>query len=299
MLLTIDLADPAIDAATGPAAVLLLAVLQGLTEFLPVSSSGHLLLARLALEVREAGLALDVALHVGTLGAVAWAYRADLGRLVRELASGRPRMLLWLLVATLPIAVAGLSLRAVIAGAAQHSAVAGVGFLVTATVLLAGEAGRRRAEAGNEGRAGGDDPVGRAGGTGGDGRQPDAFGSPSFADAVALGLAQAVAIVPGISRSGTTIAVGLVRGMPAVQAARLSFLMSMPAVAGAALVELPGAFEQGFGDLPSGLVLGAALLAGLVGWAALRTLLLVLSRGALRWFAAYCALLGALTLVFG
>lgn len=269
------------DEASGAAAVVLLAVLQGLTEFLPVSSSGHLALGRAAMGVREAGLTLDVALHLGTLAAVVIAYRADVARLFLDLCAGRLRMWGWLILATLPVAVVGLALKDVLERAADSPRVAGVGFLCTALLLLTGEARRPPAQRGAD-----------------DGARGADFGNPRWSDALVLGCAQAVAIVPGISRSGTTIATAFLRGIPAPQAARLSFLMSLPAVSGAALVELPSAASEGFGGLSTGLVAAAVCLAALVGWAALRTLLLVLNRGALRWFAAYCAALGLLALVF-
>lgn len=277
--------DPgAVDEVSGPAAVLVLAILQGVTEFLPVSSSGHLALGRAAMGVEEAGLTLDVALHLGTLAAVIWAYRVDVRRLFADLFAGRLRMWGWLILATVPIAVVGLAVKDLIAEAAESPRVAGLGLLCTAVLLLIGESRRPVEPEGGE--------VDR------DDDGDDGFGRPRWSDALVLGCAQTLAILPGISRSGTTIATAFVRRIPARQAARLSFLMSLPAVSGAALVELPGAATEGFGGLSTFLVAGAAFLAALVGWAALRTLLLVLSRGAFRWFAAYCALLGGLALVF-
>ncbi|MEZ6019562.1 MAG: undecaprenyl-diphosphate phosphatase [Planctomycetota bacterium] len=92
------------DAPTSPLTVLILAVLQGLAEFLPISSSGHLVLGRAALGLKEGGLALDVALHVGTLAAVVLAYRRDVLRLFQDLFAGRFAMWIWLIVATIPAA---------------------------------------------------------------------------------------------------------------------------------------------------------------------------------------------------
>lgn len=284
----------AVQEASSAAAVLLLAVIQGVTEFLPVSSSGHLVLARISMNLREAGLALDVALHVGTLVAVVWAYRSDLFQIARDLGRGNSRMFLWLVVATIPIGVIGLSVRHVIEAAAQNSAVAGVGLLVTAAILLLGE----RSRAGSEGTITDGVTASPAAGTGSGNGSGNAYGRPSWADAIWLGMVQAVAVVPGISRSGTTISVGLMRGMSSEQAARLSFLMSVPAVMGAAVVQVPGAVSEGVAGLDWGLVLTAVALSAFVGWAALRTLLLVLRRGALRWFAGYCALLGSAALLF-
>ncbi|MEE8466921.1 MAG: undecaprenyl-diphosphate phosphatase [Planctomycetota bacterium] len=281
-----------VEESSSAAAVLLLAVIQGLTEFLPVSSSGHLVLARISMDLRDAGLALDVALHLGTLVAVVWAYRSELFQILVEVRGGNTRMVLWLALATVPIGVVGLSVRHLIERAAQNSVVAGTGLLVTAAVLLLGERSRYAAEGTSA-----QDSSASQGSVPGAGQGPT-YGRPSWADAIWLGLAQALAVVPGISRSGTTVAVGLMRKQSSEQAARLSFLMSIPAVAGAALVELPGAAREGIEGLSGGLVLTAIALSAFVGWAALRTLLLVLRRGALRWFAGYCALLGSAALLF-
>ena len=281
-----------VEESSSAAAVLLLAVIQGLTEFLPVSSSGHLVLARISMDLRSAGLALDVALHLGTLVAVVWAYRSELFQILAEVRGGNTRMVLWLALATVPIGVVGLSVRHLIERAAQTSVVAGTGLLVTAAVLLLGERSRYAAEGTSaQDSSASPESVPGAG-------QGPTYGRPSWADAIWLGLAQALAVVPGISRSGTTVAVGLMRKQSSEQAARLSFLMSIPAVAGAALVELPGAAREGIEGLSGGLVLTAIALSAFVGWAALRTLLLVLRRGALRWFAGYCALLGSAALLF-
>lgn len=276
MLPSLDEASPE---ATTIGAVLLLAVLQGLTEFLPISSSGHLVIGRELLNVQASGLALDVALHMGTLAAVLWAYRREVGSLITDLLGGRPRMVLWLLLATVPAGVAGLLLRPALERAATSTAVAGGGLLVTACLLIVGERARRR-----QGAAAQEDRGG--------------YGVPSWGLALLLGLAQALAICPGISRAGTTIAAGLVLGLPIAQAARLSFLMSIPVVCGAGIVELPGALEAGIGDLSNGLVLGAAALAAFVGWGSLRALLLVTARGAFGWFALYCGALGLGVLAF-
>ncbi len=273
----LDGADPE---TTGTVAVLLLATLQGVAEFLPISSSGHLVLAREVLEVRGVGLALDVALHLGTLVAVLVAYRSEVRALIVDVLAGRVRMAAWLLLATVPVGVVGMTLKSTLEGAAESPRVAGCGLLATAVFLLLGDRARRRQ---------------------GEAAQQDAgcYGVPAWRLAVLLGLAQMLAICPGVSRSGTTIAAGLALGVPIAQAARLSFLMSIPAISGAAIVQLPDALEVGIGDLSSGLVLGAIALAAVVGWASLRVLLVVTARGAFAWFAAYCTLVAlvALTLL--
>ncbi len=291
MIVTL-LQDPAASAVvaehagpSGPLSVLLLAVVQGLAEFLPISSSGHLTLARVALGMKEAGLALDVALHVGTLAAVVVAFRVDVARLFKELWAGRLRMWAWLIVATIPAGLAGTLLADMFEKASHSTRAAAYGLFATSAVLLLGERSRRAFE--------------RAGATSDGEPDPDGWGKPSFGLALYLGCAQACAIWPGLSRAGSTISAGLVRGLSAAQAARLSFLMSLPAVCGAALMTLPGAIEHGFGEVTPGWVAIGAVVAGLVGFFALKTLLLVLRKGSFPWFAAYTAALGVVALVLG
>ncbi|MBJ77450.1 MAG: bacilysin biosynthesis protein BacA [Planctomycetes bacterium] len=276
-------AETAMEPAIGPVSVLLLAVLQGLAEFLPISSSGHLVLARAALGVKQAGLALDVSLHVGTLGAVVFAYRKDVAQLVGDLARARWHMWIWLVVGSLPAAVVGFSSREFFRGAADNPRWAAMGLLGTALVLIMGEWGRRC--------RGSDEPSAPMG-------EDAGYGAPRLSDALVLGVAQAAALFPGVSRSGSTIAAGLVRGLPTVQAARLSFLLSIPAVTGAALLEVPDALDAGAGGLSVPLLLAGVFVAGLVGWGALRGLVLTLSKGAFVWFALYCAVLGTSALLF-
>ena len=265
----------------GTVAVLILAVLQGLAEFLPISSSGHLNLGRHFMELEEAGLALDVALHVGTLGAVIAAYWTDVKRLFTDLFAGRLRMWGWLILATIPAGLVGIFLKDDVEASAQSPRVACYGLLATTVLLLIGEL-RRPADPG--GPPASDDP--------------NPWGKPSWGLAIWMGCFQALAIIPGISRSGSTISSAFVRRIPAWQAARLSFMMSLPAISGAAVMMLPGAFSTGFGGVSSTWVIVAAFLAGVVGWLALRTLVLVLSKGAFRYFAAYTAIVGLLGLWF-
>ncbi len=261
------------------AAIFALAVVQGLTEFLPVSSSGHLAIGREVMNVKEGGLALDVALHVGTLLAIVVAFRKDVIKLFTDLAKGQFAMWIWLIVATIPVGLVGILGKDTIEAAAGTVRAAGVGLFVTATALMIGERFRRKHES-----------TGHA-------LDYSEAAAPPIALALFMGCAQAVAIWPGISRSGSTISAGFVKGLGSAEAARLSFLMSLPAISGAAIVELPHALEAGFGSISPGVVLAAAGVAGLVGWAALKTLLLVLKKGSFPYFAGYCALLGTAALL--
>lgn len=274
-----DAATPAVTTST--AAIFALAVVQGLTEFLPVSSSGHLALGREIMDVKEGGLALDVALHLGTLVAIIAAFHKDVLKLFTDLVKGQFQMWIWLIVATVPVGVLGILFKDQIEVAAGTVRAAGVGLFVTATALMIGERFRRKREREAE-------PLDYS---------KDA--APPIALALVMGCAQAVAIWPGVSRSGSTISAGFVKGLSSAEAARLSFLMSLPAISGAAIVELPHALDEGFGSISPWVVLAAAGLAGVVGWAALKTLLLVLKKGSFPYFAGYCAILGTAALLLG
>lgn len=262
----------------GYAELTLLALVQGLTEFLPISSSGHLVLTERAIGHIQDPLLVDVALHVGTLIAVVAVYRRDVAGLFRDLLAGRLREIALIVLATIPVGLVGILFKDLLRELFQNGTAAATGLLATAVILGWGERGRRKALA---------EPSG------------DREVRPlTILDALLIGCGQALAILPGISRSGTTIAVGLWRGLPAAQAARFSFLISIPAILAATVLELGGV---GAGDLTGGemlLLLWAVLFAGLVGWGALRLLLAFLGRGAFAWFALYCAALGTGTLLF-
>ncbi|MDQ7857362.1 MAG: undecaprenyl-diphosphate phosphatase [Armatimonadota bacterium] len=251
--------------------LVILGLVQGLTEFLPVSSSAHLLFAEHYLGIARPGLVIEGVLHLGTVAAVVWLFWADIVRLlraapalVRPPAPGDPRdgdrrMLLAILAATAVTGALGLAF----AGPLQRTfeSVHGAAYQLMATgVILAlmRERGTRAAR------------------------------QASVADGAAMGLAQAVAILPGISRSGITIAAGLFRGLGRAEAARLSFLMAIPAIVGAGLFSLKDATEAaslGYG--PVELVVGAVVAAG-SGALAIVWLLDILRRGRLVWFAVYC-----------
>lgn len=234
--------------------ILLLAVVQGLTEFLPVSSSGHLVLLQSMLGSHEGDLFLDVVLHTGTLGSVLVVYRREVLRLLRLDAAARG-YLLALAVGTLPAVAVGLLLKDAVEAVFASPVYAAVGLLLTGIVLLSTRAAQaaQGTEAAWEPR-----PV-------------------ALPRALVIGCAQAVAICPGISRSGSTIAASLWLGLPRAEAARFSFLLSVPAIGGALLLHLlDGEFTTRTG--PLGLLL-AACLAFLVGLLAIRwTALAVVQR---------------------
>jgi undecaprenyl-diphosphatase len=256
---------------------ILLGILQGLTEFLPVSSSGHLVLAREVLpRFTSPPAAFEALLHAGTLLAVVFWFRADLLAMARgcfgPLPPGSTRAREWrlpllILLASAPAGVVGVVWKDELEALFAAPVVAGAGLLVTAVFLFA--AWRW-------------------------GRGERALGQLRVGDALVIGAFQALAICPGISRSGSTIAAALLMGVAGVAAARFSFLLSLPAVAGAVLLESRAI--AGAGGLPVFLL--GALAAAAVGYLAIGWMMRLLRTRALLPFALYCAALGSLSLLF-
>jgi undecaprenyl-diphosphatase len=265
--------------------LLLLAILQGLTEFLPVSSSGHLALTRALLGDPALGsdVSVAIALHLGTLGAVLAYFRSDLAGLVRgalrpgaaggQLAGRERALLAYLVVGTLPAAAAGLLARSAIEGAFDRPRLVGAMLLLTAASLLATRW--------------------MGTGTSSDGRL-------GAGRALVVGAAQALALLPGVSRSGATIVAGLALGLEREAAFRFSFLLSIPAILGAATLETWAvlARDASLGASASALA-GAVVVAGVVGYVSLAVLRQAVSRRSLHWFALYCAVVGAAALALG
>lgn len=287
-----------------PAAALLLGVLQGLTEFLPVSSSGHLVLARSVLPpgaLSSPGILFEVVAHAGTLAAALFALRREVAAVLESLLPGRRRadresapdarggrrLLLLLFVAALPAGILGVALAGPIRDLFAGPTMAAVGLLGTGAVLLGSRKTLDRADR-------------LAAGEAGAARRAEVPTPGSVADALFIGLAQAAAILPGVSRSGTTIVAGRLRGMSGRDAARFSFLLSAPVIAGAAAVEGAAALSGGTiaatgapGLVAAELALGflAAFAAGLL---ALRWVFGWLARERFHQFGWYCLFLGGL-----
>ena len=270
-----------------------LGFLQGATEFLPVSSSGHLVMGQTLLGLEVPGVGFEVALHVATLVSVLVVYRARIGALLAGVAR-RDRVQLryagLLLLASLPAAVAGVGFGGFFESLFEAPAVTGAALVVTGCIVWT--AGRALA------------------------REPS--GRMRAGTAVAVGLAQAAAIVPGISRSGATVVTALWRGVDPGEAAAFSFLMSVPAVAGAALLKLPGVIAAG-GVASSGdglapaaravqaaaagavtlpVLATAAVVACLTGVLAIRMFRAMLENRSFHRFAPYLWAVGALFLWF-
>lgn len=264
---------------------IVLGILQGATEFLPVSSSGHLVLVPWYLGWDEPPLTFDVVVHLGTLTAVLVYFWRDWLTLIRagwtalktrslHRTSDQDldaRLLVLLMVGTLPAALVGLLLESEFDRLSEPPVVAAL-LLVTAGLLTFSE----RHLTGSR-----------------------SLGNLTLRDALAIGAAQAFAILPGISRSGSTIAAGIARGLPRASAARYSFLLGTPIILGAGGKQM---LDLLLGAEPLGDGLAPALAAGfvsaaLVGYACISFLMRLLQHRPLYGFAIYCAVFGTLSLL--
>lgn len=247
--------------------VFILALIQGLTELLPVSSSGHLVLAKHLLHLNSPGISLEVALHLGTLLAVLVYYRRRIAFLIVDFLKWGPegpRYALAILIGSIPAGVVGVLFKDSIERLGDEPRWAAAGMIVTGLLLLSLLLAR-----------GLERPLG------------------TFR-AFWIGLAQMVGIPPGISRSGTTIVMARHLGIAPAAAAEFSFLLSIPAIAGASVLELlhHGAWTPGEVSLSS-LLMGIAV-AALVGYFSLVLLVGVLARGRFWMFGLYCLPVGAI-----
>ncbi len=254
-----------------------LGALQGVTEFLPVSSDGHLALATLLFDIEDGGLAFNTMLHLGTLLATVIVFSGPVRELglaglrgigapsrLRQTPAGRD--LLQILVISIPTAAIGLLLEPWVDGWTREPLVIGLGFLLTAVALMATGWAKERDRS-----------------------------ELSWPLSLLVGAIQGVAVLPGVSRSGLTIATLLLLGMRGSRAFQLSMLMSLPVVAGAVMLELPKARQASTVIMPS--VLGT-VTASLVGLLALLLLGRVVARRRFGWFALWVAPLALATLAF-
>ena len=249
-----------------------LGALQGVTEFLPVSSSGHLVVGQTLLGLEIPGIQFEVALHLATLISVLVIYRSRLidllyGALQRDGDAWRYVGLLAL--ATLPAGIVGVFFMGAIKRLFESPFVPATAFLVTGAILWS----TRRA-------------LGR-----------EAWKAPTWGVALLIGFAQAFALVPGISRSGTTVAMALWLGVTAEEAAAFSFLMAIPAIAGAAVFQVPELASSGL--TLSGTVLAAgSIVAAVTGILAIKAFVALLARKTFHRFAIYCWAVGAAFLFY-
>jgi undecaprenyl-diphosphatase len=239
---------------------IVLGIIQGIAEFLPISSDGHLVIAEHVLGIQENNLAMTVALHIGTLASILVVYRRDILPALKS-----PRLVAAVIAATLPLVFVGLFVKDAVEQTFGSPMIAGLGLLLTALVVAL----MPRVERGLKN-----------------------LDEVTWKQGLVIGLFQTIAVLPGVSRSGMTIFGGLTTGLKREAAANFSFYIAVPAIAGAAVLHGKDLLKSGAGGLAPGPTLAGMLTSFIVGLAALRLLLGLVSRSKLQWFAWYCAALG-------
>ncbi|HEN20374.1 MAG TPA: undecaprenyl-diphosphate phosphatase [Desulfobacteraceae bacterium] len=250
-----------------------LGIIQGLTEFLPVSSSGHLVFFQNLLGFIEPALLLDCSLHFGTLIAVCLYFRSDLVKMITQVwrlnfQDSHASLVLWVIVGSVPTALIGLIFKTPLEN--LFGSVKVVGFMLVLTGITVALTRFL----------------------------PDEYVTKkriSLLVALAVGTSQGLAIIPGISRSGATIVCAMLLGMDREMAARFSFLLSIPAIIGALAIQIDVNQVETIGLMP--LLLGF-VSAALVGLIALKLLMSMVKKGHLYYFAPYCWALGVAIIIF-
>lgn len=261
-------------------AATLLGIVQGITEFLPISSSGHLILARafFGWDPGRFGLAFDVACHVGTLLAVALYFREDVRamalaspRAIAGAAGPTERLIRLIIVGTVPIVIAGLLFMDAIEGPLRSPAIIAATLTIGGVGLMVAErfgAKTRGAE------------------------------TITYGEALAIGIAQASALVPGVSRSGATLTIALLFGLRRDAAARFAFLLSLPAVTAAAVKEAKDLADAGMTGIPVTLFAIGLVVSAVVGYLTIKYFIKYLADHSLTVFAVYRFALAAVTVVW-
>lgn len=262
---------------------MVLGIVQGFSEFLPISSSGHLVIAQSMLGVPDIGLAFDTFLHLGSLLAVLYFFRSDIfpliqggfaliGRAIglqKNPVGAHERLAGLILIATIPAVVAGFLLEPVFERLFTSTRLVGFALWVTAGLMWWAHRSRPAKALASQ---------------------------MPWSRALAIGMAQAVAIIPGISRSGSTLFAGVKLGLARTEAARFSFLMSIPVILGAAVSQTRSIFETS--GPPVAMVLVGMACAAISGFIAIKALMAFVERRGLVAFAIYCAAAGALVIAF-
>jgi undecaprenyl-diphosphatase len=242
-------------------------LIQGLTEFLPISSSGHLVLVPALLGQDPPDLATSAMLHLGTLLAVLIYFRREMLDILTWNEKGR-RLLMLLLIGTIPAAVLGLTLEAQFEWLNERPTAVAIALLLTGIALFSTRWIKRGTKESAE---------------------------ATVKDTIIMGFGQAVALIPGVSRSGSTISTGLLRGFTDAEAARYSFLLGIPAIAGAGVFEGMEALDGASGV--GGEILVGVLVAAVSGYAAIAFLLRLIGRSGLSPFGVYCVVAAIVALL--
>ncbi|MTI60652.1 MAG: undecaprenyl-diphosphate phosphatase [Firmicutes bacterium] len=249
--------------------VVIIGIVQGITEFLPISSSGHLVVLQNLFGINEGQLTLDIFLHIGTVIPILiiyWQEVKDILLLKKE----KRRLSYLIIVGIIPTGLMGFFLKDFFAG--LFSSVLNVGFMLLITGLFLYLVEKFA--------------VSRKG-----------LADMKEHNAVIIGIAQGLAIIPGISRSGTTITASIFQGLDRESAAKYSFLVSIPVILGAGMLELKELLDNGFAGTNWALIITGAVVAAVTGYLAIKYLLHVLKKGSLIVFAYYCWILGVLIII--
>jgi len=246
---------------------LILGIVQGITEFLPVSSSGHLILMKqlFNIDTDMFGLPFDIAVHIATLAAVLVVFREQIFALIKK---PFQKYVYLIVIATIPAVIVGLLFDDFIDEISASGGFLGIAFLITAVVLVTAEKVGKRV------------------------KDDDAI---KYTDAGVIGLAQGIAVMPGISRSGSTLAAGLIMGLKKETALAFSFIMSIPVILGSAVLGVKDVIQDpaNFDVL---VTLIGMLAAGISGYATIKFMLDFFKKRSLIWFAGYVGILGILVL---
>jgi len=262
----------------------ILGIVQGLTEFLPVSSSGHLAIGKELFGIESENLAFEVAVHAATVLSTIVAFRKEILKLLQGLFkfeyNPETRYICTILVSMIPVMFVGFFCKDFVEGIFGSGIITvGCMLLVTALLLVLGEWLSSRAEACSS-HASGEEIT--------------------YRQALIIGAAQAVAVLPGLSRSGTTIATGLMCGVKKSAVAQFSFLMVLIPILGEAFLELIGGEFSAASSGISGTALACGATAAFIsGYCACRWMIDIVRKARLRWFAIYCAAAGILAIILG
>ena len=245
--------------------IIILGIIQGITEFLPISSSGHLVIAQNILGVKSPGNTLEVLFHFGTLMSVVYVFFEDLKQIFLTMNKKNNQLFIfYIIIATMPAIFAGLLLKDYFLRIFDNVYLVGFAFCLTGFILILSKRFKNNQK------------------------------EITFSSSIIIGIAQAIAIVPGISRSGSTISICMYLGIPPKEAARFSFLLSIPVILGASFL---GFLEIESNNIFNNFTLTVAITTSFVtGIFALKILLKILEAGRFYFFGFYCLIAGVITI---
>lgn len=280
---------------------ILLGIVQGVTEFLPVSSSGHLAILQNIFHIETNGSMLfDIMLHLGTLAAVFIVYHKDIWSMIKEfflmvgdmfsnlytfflnkihktslkykkiVSNSYRKFVVLILVSTVPTGIIGVLGKDIVEGASETLLIPGICLLITGVLLLMAELKRE----------GGKTPK-----------------TVSYGNGLVIGAAQGLATLPGLSRSGTTIATCLFCGLDRKFAVKYSFILSIPAILGAAVLEVKDVIAEPIQASQIAVYAVGMVFAGVVGYVCIKTMLVIVRKKKFKYFAYYCFVLGIVAIV--